>query len=158
MRPSQSKSPVELRVITQAHWAFDSDAGWRSCLPRLPNAPYYQQAQAPADRRVRRDRYPQQGTSCLGWDAFRGKDGTQGRQAARGMTARPPGASLLGGVRPLECVRWSTPALGSRPGVGVTPGEGCVLHVYGLGALGARRLGVSRLVGGGWLGHWLVGD
>lgn len=82
----------------------------------------------------------------------------QGRQAARGMTARPPGASLLGGVRPLECVRWSTPALGSRPGGGVTPGEGCVLHVYGLGALGARRLGVSRLVGGGRLDYWLVGD
>lgn len=36
----------------------------------------------------------------------------QGRQAARGMTARLPGASLLGGVRPLECVRWSTPAPG----------------------------------------------
>ena len=43
----------------------------------------------------------------------------QGRQAARGMTARPPGASLLGGVRPLECVRWSTPAPGVTLGAGL---------------------------------------
>lgn len=55
MRPGQSKSPVELRVITQAHWAFGSDAKWRSCLLRLPNNPDYQQAQAPAAWCVRPD-------------------------------------------------------------------------------------------------------
>lgn len=43
----------------------------------------------------------------------------QGRQAARGMTARLPGASLLGGVRPLERARCAAPAPGVTLGAGL---------------------------------------
>ena len=140
MRPGQSKSPGELRVITQTHWAFvwTPDGATALILATYPHGPYCQRAQAFAERMERRDRYPQQGTSCLGWDAFRGKDGTQGRQAARGMTARPPGARLLGGVRPLERARCTAPAPGVTPGalLCLVRAGACALMVW---ARGARR-------------------
>lgn len=112
MRPGQSKSPVELRVITQAHWAFvwTPDGATALILATYPHGPYCQRAQAFAERMERRARYPKRGTSYLGRDVshVRGVPaGPSGRARHDGMSARGQltGRGTPAGVRSLEHAR-----------------------------------------------------